>query len=300
MTATPPGAYVQQSNALGSFTIYNDGGVQGVQLDDPATRFALRSGVVSTAETVPLYGGIGIYEFIPSGLSIVSPLSPDGALQSTIGRATSITGGANNLSGFTVFNQAYNMVGTAASPVPVAGSSMTMNYVRLGSGARVQLAIDAALTSLEGGLVGQQVSWDFGGQQIVPYAAAYVAATPSVYNSYTSSTGILQLTFSAAPGPLAGNSITLTGFVGAQAVFNGTWYVATTASAGTVLNIQTTPGLGTISLSGAVGTLVAGGGALPVTINRIRPANGMIVNNSYAATGTFTWNRNGAVADVQI
>src|SRR5579859_4974353 len=128
MTATPPGAYVQQSNAAGGFTIFNDGGVQGVQLDDPATRYAIRSGVVATAETVPLYGGIGIYENVPSGLSIVSPLSPGGELQNIIGRATSIAS-TSALSGFTLFNQNYSAVGTAASPVPTSGSNMTMNYV---------------------------------------------------------------------------------------------------------------------------------------------------------------------------
>jgi hypothetical protein len=118
MAATIPFNYVPTTNAAGSFTITNDGDVQGVQMDDPATRYALRSGYVLGSETLPMWGGVGIFEDVPPGLSIVAPLAPDGALGSGIGRATAISGGSAVLSGFSVFNQTHN----AATHATVAGA----------------------------------------------------------------------------------------------------------------------------------------------------------------------------------
>ena len=297
MTANAAGFNpLPMTNALGSFPSPDtDGYIVGTFMDDPAIRNELANGVLANTETLPIWGGVGIYENIPS-----PPTPFVSELGGQVGRATSVTASAAaSLTGFSVFNQAYAWVTSPQSTVPTGGSGMTVPLFRLGSGARIVVACDAALVSIEGDIITQQVSWDFIGQQLVPYVAPYVAATPSVYNSYTSATGILQLTFGSAPGPIAGDYIALAGFTGAQAVFNGSWPILSTASAGTVLNIQVTAGLGTISMSGAAGTLVAGGGALACKVLHIKASNCMGISYN-PTTNMANWNRNVAAALIQI
>lgn len=83
--------------------------------------------------------------------------------------------------------------------------------------------------------------------------------------TYTSSTGILSLTFASAPfgagvgATLDGVDVTVLGLAGTGvSVLNGTWPIASTASAGTVINLQATAGLGSLTITGATGTLQAG------------------------------------------
>lgn len=275
------------TNFNGGFDVQSYGLVQGVAMDDPAIRYALASGIVASTETLPMWGGVGIYEDVPSGAAG----QPSGVLGGNIGRATSLA----NLTGFSVFNQAHAMINTPQSPVPLAATGATVNLYRLGSGARVAVACDPALVNLDTGLITQQVSWDFGGQRLVPYVATYPAATPNSYTSYTSATGILVLGFASAPGPVAGSDIVLSGMTPTS--LNGNWNVVSTASAGTVLNIQVTPGLGAISPGS--GQLNAGGGALACKILRVQAGNSKTVVYD-PVSGFATWNQSGAAALILI
>jgi len=144
------------TNALGSFSIQSNGLVQGFANDDPSIRNALAGGTVSSSETVPMWGGIAIYENIPANTTNAG---------GKIGRATSLT----NLTGFSVFNQAYAGLQTAQSPVPLFATNATLNFYRLGSGARIAVKVDPALVSLEGGLITQQVQWDYTNQKLIAY-----------------------------------------------------------------------------------------------------------------------------------
>lgn len=146
------------TNALGSFSTYSDGVVQGTAFDSPNTRFNLAGGILATAETVPMWGGIAISELIP-------PTTSNGVLGSTIARATALA----NITGFSVFDQAHNGLTTPQSPVPLFASGMGINFYRLGSGARLALQIDPALVSLDGGLITQNVSWDYANGKIIAY-----------------------------------------------------------------------------------------------------------------------------------
>ena len=278
------------TNATGFFGVKSEGYIQGMALPDPAMRYQLRSGLWTP--TTPFWGGMGITELVPT--------EPGNVLGGNISLATNVTAStAGQLTGFSVFDQASNMVMTTQQPVPLGSASQTINYYRFGSRIRIPLPAVPSLVSLEGEVITTQVSWDYVGQQVVPYTAAYSAATPNAYTSHTSSTGILVLGFASAPGPVATSQIALTGFTGPQAVFNGSWTVASTASAGTVLNIQVTAGMGTISLSGAAGTLVAGGGAIPCKINDVEVGNSKtVVYNS--ATGVATWNNSGTVVVIEL
>lgn len=177
---------VLTTNTFGTFSVQSDGLFQGTAMDDPAVRNALSGGVLASSETLPMWGGVGIYED-------VSPASGlDASMGGLIGRATSVT----NLTGFAVFNQAHHWITSPQSPVPLASNGMTIPFYRLGSGARIALAIDPALVTLEGGLITQQVSWDYTNQKIIAYSASALPVkilAIQIGNSYTvsynSSTG---------------------------------------------------------------------------------------------------------------
>lgn len=146
------------SNANGGFSVTSEGYVQGVALDDPSVRNELAGGFLASTETLPMWGGLPIFENIPVG---GSPLG------GSIGRAATVAG----ITGWSVFNQAHNGITSPQSPVPLIANGMTVNFYRAGSGARIAVPIDPTLVSLEGGLITQQVSWDFTANRIVAFSA---------------------------------------------------------------------------------------------------------------------------------
>jgi hypothetical protein len=271
----------------GLFNIQSTGLVQGTAFPDPAIRFKLASGLLATTETLPMWGGVGIFTDIPGVVG-----GPATQLGTIVGRATSVS----NLIAFSVFDQMYGMINTPQSPVPLAASSMQVGYYRLGSGARIAVQAAPALASDVGSLTNLQVSWDFVNQQLIPFIAAYVSASVSSA-TYTSSTGIIALTFSAAPfGASIGSGangvyISISGLAGTGvAPLNGDWPITGTGSSGTVISVQGPIGLGTLTITGSTGTLAAGGGALACQVLQIETANNgqSVVYN--ATTGFATWN----------
>jgi len=136
------------TNAKGLFSTNSNGYTQGDAQDDPAVKFALCGGVVDAAATDPLFGGLPILETIPAG---------DSVLGSTISASTD----ADAPTGFSVFNQAFAGLTTPQSPCPAFLAGMSVNYYRLGSGARIPVALDPASITLEGELVSTTVYWDF-------------------------------------------------------------------------------------------------------------------------------------------
>jgi hypothetical protein len=165
---------VLTTNALGSFNVDSVGYIQGVMLDDPAVRYQLAGGILASSETLPMWGGVGISELVPGG---GSPPIPSDTLGTVVSRATTLAAHTTGqLTGFSVFNQDNSMVTTPQSPVPLAGSGMSVHFLRLGSNARIVVKCDPALVSLKGSLITTQVSWDFTNQLLVAYDT--VAALP--------------------------------------------------------------------------------------------------------------------------
>ena len=300
MTASIPFNYMTTTNGAGAFNTVSTGYVQGFFLDDPATRNELASGVLSTSETIPMWGGVAINETVTPNTG-TNP--PDGTQGGIISRATNVTANASgSVTGFSVFNQAYGMAITAQSPVPLAASGMQVNFFRLGSGARIVVAASSALTS--GGTINAQVSWDFVNQQLIPYQAAYTSA--SVQSAtYTSGTGVLAVTFASAPAgasPTVGAYFSISGMTtsaGNASLVNGDFALVSSGSAGAVLNFNIGAGLGTITINSGTGTLAAGGGALNVKVLELLTTNAMTVVYN-ATTGFTTWNYNGSVAVILI
>ena len=263
--------------------------IQGHAYPDPATRFALRSAIVSQSETVPMWGGIGVY----ADISPISTSGPRGALGQVVGRATALTG-STGLVGFTVFDQGYNGINDPNNPVPTYGSGQSINYYPLGSRARIAVAADPGLISLRGGEINQQVSWDFVNQILVPYLGTLTISS----GTYVTGTGVISLTMSAPVTFSAGDSVVLSGLTGtgAYASLDGTW-TALTAS-GTAVTVQGPVGAGAAAITG--GSLTLGSGAssaLPVTVHDVQPSGNMTVQTT---GGLYTWNYNGSAAIIQL
>lgn len=185
---------VLQTVAQGTFDVQTDGFIQGTYMDDPAVRYALAGGILAGTETLPMWGGIAIYEDIPGAVG--SPAVPLGSI---VGRA-----GSNSLiAGFSVFNQASNWITSPQSEAPSAGNFMGVPFFRLGSGARVAVQCDPSLAAaLEGGATNQQVGWDVNNQVLAPYTATATYALTSM--TWASTNGGQIVVVGAVATPVAG------------------------------------------------------------------------------------------------
>jgi hypothetical protein len=274
------------TNAAGSFNVSSQGYIQGTAMPDPSARNALAGGVLAAGQTIPLWGGVGISESIPS-----SPQTAGGTLGGSLIRAPALTG-ASALTGFSVFDQNHSAINTPQSPVPLVAVGMGAMFYRLGSGARIAVAADPVLASLTDDIITTQVSWDFDQQRLIPYSAAYAAnalATP--YASWTA--GVVTFTTTTNHGVPVGGVFTISGVT--PSAYNGT-YTAITGTATTSLVAVKLADPGAY-VSG--GTLVAGGGALNVRVLDIQVGNSMVVSYD-PATGFATWDRSGTAALILI
>jgi hypothetical protein len=235
MVATAPYSFSQLGGNNGLFNATSTGLRQGTAYADPSTRYRLRAGLLSQNETIPMWGGVGVYAFVP-GSSTGALTLPNYALGTIVGRATALTG-TYTLAGFSVFDEAYGMVTSPFSTVPLIGSGGQVNWYPLGSLARIAVACDPDLIDLRGANINPQVSWDFTNQLLVPYASTtissgtYPSAATISSGTYTSTTGAVSLTTNAAHGLVAGDAFTLSGMTGTGsfASLDGTF----TAGAGT-------------------------------------------------------------------
>jgi hypothetical protein len=180
----------QSTNAVGTFYVESDGLIQGTAFPDPATRFALAGGFLASTETVPMWGGVAITENIPQEQAATPPLRVDVSLGGAIIRATANA----NITGFSVFDQDYAMINTPQSPVPMADIGQRVHFYRVGSGARIALAIDPTLVTLEGTSILSAVAWDFTNQKIIagtgfPGKVIAVKAVNCMTVVYTPGTG---------------------------------------------------------------------------------------------------------------
>lgn len=285
------------TNAAGSFNVSSEGYIQGTLLDNPVELFKIAGGIVSTAETIPMWGGIAITEDIPN----LATGNPADVLGGVIARSTTVA----NTTGFTVFNQAHSMLQTPQSPVPQAGSGNSVNIVRLGSNTRLAVACDPGLAAIEGGAINQNVSWDFNNQLLQAYDAA--TATYAITSMVWANTNGGRITVvMTVPSLVAavGDVITIsgatnTGTGGAGAVNKSGWVVDTfTDASNFTLAAPDTTGLvyGTIAGSPVID---AGIGLLPVKVLGFNIGNSMVAVYD-PVTGFVNWNRSGSAAIILI
>lgn len=145
------------------FLLQTDGFVSGTFVDSPTGRYELESGVVSAAQSTPLWGGLPI--------SLAVPALGGGGASSGLGSV--ITGATSyaNLNAWAIINQSANGIIAPGSNAPQFGSGMTINFVRPGSNVRIVVPI---LSSLVNTVIGQgpnyQVSWDFTNNRIMAFS----------------------------------------------------------------------------------------------------------------------------------
>lgn len=291
MVATISFNPVITTTAAGSFNTDAGGLIQGTAFDSPAIRNQLALGVLASTETLPMWGGVGISEALP-GLT-GGPVIPLGGL---ITRATAIgsAGAAGSLTGFCVFDQNFAANTTPQSPVPLLGSYQQVNFYRLGSGARIAVNANPSLVSLEGGIITQQVSWDFVNQQLVPYYPAEGAITIASGTWASTAGGTATIVTSSAASLLVGDQFVITGTT--PTAYNGTWTVATISGTTITFLLPAASSPGSITTPGSIS---AGGGALPCQVLELNIGNSMtVVYNT--VTGFATWNRAGTCAVIQI
>lgn len=286
------------SNVIGSFAASTGGFIQGAAQDDPTVRNLLQGGLLASTETIAMWGGVAIGTYIPTpGTSILGQTLPDSFAGPNVQRATTNAG----ITGFSVFNQTGNAVMAPGGGVPLLASGQKVSFYYTGSNARIPLQIDPALINQDGSLTSTQFSWDFVGQRLTSYQAAFAAA--SVQSAtYTSATGVLAVTFASAPAgttPTVGTFFTITGMTtsaGSASAVNGDFALVSSGSSGTILNFNVVAGLGTITINSGTGTLAAGGGAVPIKqIQQIKGTGCKVVTYN-PVTGAITWSESGACA----
>jgi len=279
------------SNAAGTFGVEWDGFIQGVAMPDPVARYALAGGRLLAAAALPMWGGVGISEAVPSPQGS-PPTTPDVMLGGAVDRATNVTGGSTalNLTGFSVFDQNYSMINSPQSPVQLGPQGGQVNFYRLGSGARVVVAISPELAaSIVGDVITSQVSWDFVSQMLIPYQAAYAANVITAASWASTGGGQITYTTTTNHGVAVGSVVQISGFT--PDGYNGQFVtIAGTATDQLVVSQPVNPGADTVQ-----GSLLAGGGALNVRVLKVKSGNCMTVDYD-TDTGFATWNRNGSAA----
>ena len=280
------------TNAAGSFSVQSEGYIQGTALDDPAIRYQLANGVLAQTESYPMWGGVAIYEDMPNpGFGNVT--GP------TVGRATATT----NLTGFSVFNQGHAMVNWPQNKVPIVGQGGTVPFFRLGTNARIPVACDPSLVSLPGGLINQQVSWDFNNQVLQPYDASTATySVTSATSSYANGVYTIAIVMAAAsPVGAVGDSINISGVTSTGAALVNGNQVVSAFTDNQHFSIQITAAVNAIATGALAGTIVLnyGTGAINVKVLEISQGNSKTVSWNPTLL-TANWNLTGTVALIQI
>lgn len=184
------------STPQNTFLSPTQGYIQGMVYDDPTSRMELMGGVLSSSETVVMWGGRPITEFV----NITAAGNSDG-LGPTIASATSQA----LMTGWSVFNQAGSMVLIPGGAYPpVAGIGNYVSFFRYGSLARIAVACDpaliTALISADTSIVGTTLTWDTANYRISNAAAdgTHLALPTTTKLISTNSTNSKIITYSSS------------------------------------------------------------------------------------------------------
>jgi hypothetical protein len=208
-----------------------------------------------------------------------------------------------------VFNQAHNWINTPQSPVPTGSARQTIPFYRLGSRARIAVACEPSLISLNGGLVSQQVSWDIANQRLQAYnAATATVSLTSVTASFDALTGKWTFVVVAAAASDVGavgdainlSGVTATGGTAALATLN-TNHIVTAFTDNQNFSFQIAGAAGDYGAGAIAGTLVLNQttGALAVKVLSVHKGNSKIVSYD-PINNVATWVNDGTVAVIEI
>ena len=175
------------SSPQNTFLVDTQGYMAGLCLDDPISRMWLRSGIVSSSNTQPLWGALPVQLIVP-------------ALGSQNGLGVLLASTNPEIAGFTVFDQGYNGVIATGSNAPQYGAGDSIPFYDFGSRARIPVPVSSALASAaEGGEIIQQVSWNFTTNELDVYNSGTGALNVKVLSIFSNS---LTLTYNSTTGAL--------------------------------------------------------------------------------------------------
>jgi len=150
------------SNAGGLFQVSSNGYTQGDAQDDPAVKFQLQTGLVSSNQSTPIVVGMPIQTLVPT-VNSVSGTNTGSLVLAATSLATS--------TGIAVSNKGYAAIAVPGqNTAPNYSSGMSINYYYFGSRARIALPISAAFASaLAGGQTNQNATWDYTNNYLTTY-----------------------------------------------------------------------------------------------------------------------------------
>lgn len=133
-----------------TFILETQGYMQGLTQQDWASRAWLESGVVASTVTQPVWGGLGI---------LVD--TADAAVNDNRQGPTLAPASTTQINGFTVFDQAINMIQVPGNNVAIATAGQSMAFYNFGSNARIPVPIlGGSLSSFEGVSRSTPLFWD--------------------------------------------------------------------------------------------------------------------------------------------
>jgi len=146
------------TNAAGTFFA----SIAGFLLDDPGLRYQLQSAIVNPASANLIYGGV----------AVTTKLANQAAVSALLGKTLDLATAIANLTGFATFSQSYAGVQLPQSQVPLYAPGMAINFVEIGSGARIALPISSVNANALLGQDNAQLSWDYTNQVVIPFTGA--------------------------------------------------------------------------------------------------------------------------------
>jgi hypothetical protein len=183
------------TTASSAFLLNSDGYVVGTYLATPATRYQLDGGVVASTQATPLYGGNPL---------TITVTAPSHNVSSGLGNAATLATSAATLDAWCLFDQASAGIITPFSAVPLYYANQSLNYVLVGSGARVVLPLNpSALNTIANGQSNQAIYWN-ATAGYVDIVGAGSFATPLGYQIIDIAQNSKTVSYSAGP-PITAN-----------------------------------------------------------------------------------------------
>ncbi len=191
--------FMATTSPANSFLTQTQGYTQGMLLDDPSGQNWITTGIVASTQTTPIWPGLPIVETTPASDAM-------GAAQggNLITTATTIAA----ITGWTVINQAYNMIITNSNNVPMAAPGMSVSIMRLGSlKQRIVVPVNPAdVNALLSQPINVQLQWDFTNNWLTTFSSGTALSAQllalnanSKIVSYTSGTQVANW----STGPVA-------------------------------------------------------------------------------------------------
>lgn len=156
------------TSPVGQFQTSTQGYYQGDFVDDPAIRLQMAAGQIVANAAQPYWGGMALTE-------LVSTVG-----ENALGTTVELAATAAAITSFSVFTQNYAAIVAPGNNVPLLAGGQTINFFRVGSRARIKVAVLASeAAALEGGAINQALYWDPALQQLTASGTAGAIELPS-------------------------------------------------------------------------------------------------------------------------